>query len=339
MNFSTGRNTDQNSVLIRYDGSFTRTGTIEVFESGLSMGQTSISFVSQFINPVRFTKQLLPESIQNGTYANAYTGLIPMQRYTVFCNSVYDIKIINAKYGNLYAGGIEFVLADIVASSNDDYAYEVPMYVYDLPVLFQYTNLGYKITQNLSFDIADYTDSRRIFFTTIQTDNQFGKLSLIPVLVGNELQISCKDTKGQSAGVHIANDIGLSNTTLQCTALIAITGINADGETIYRHVFNIANEDYSDNPITCYLPNLNKNIVACEIAITYNIAMYTLSNNITLYTRLILTDQQISKLRHALVSDIDVALYAMFDENNIDINHYGDGVDVGVLSNTDWNIN
>lgn len=328
MNFINGQNTDASSVSIRFLANYTKTGICSMYET--SNNATIATIVNSEVfkyaglpneDPdantyVRIPKQIITTSTLNDTdnYGNqlfrqvsTYSGLIPYQKYRIYCNSISELKIISAHYGSYYCGGIEFRLSNLIASDNTDYAYMIDFSVINLPLLLEYAkfaNVDVNLVQHLSFDIADYADNRRTSIFTIQSDNTYSRLTMTLSLIDNELQISCKDTRGKSVSEHISEDLGLSDTTMECTAKIQMQCINEEGSNVQSYNILAANINYNDDTIAICMPSIVDDAVACSIYVTYNISLYTLSNNITLTSQLILTDEQISNLRPIRLSDL-----------------------------------
>lgn len=328
MNFTSRNLASADSFKVQQLGTYTKTGSCSVFEKKTNVAIETTIYTDVFSNSglpttpesydsgkfVRIPKSILTDErltevdndgISKYVQVASFTGLIPYIKYRFFCNSILDLNIVSAHYGQYYCGGIEFDLQNAIASSDTDYAYQIDFSVIDLQLLQRYAKFDViQISQNLMFDIATYSEDRRIDYSTVFTDSLYSKLGIRLSIEGSELRIECKDSAGNSVSDYVQNTLNISNTTMTCLATVRLTANNENGEAIQEYGVNIANINYDDAPIMAYLPQVSDDAVIVVVNVIYTVTLYTTSESITLSNTLILTDQQIAALRPLHLSDL-----------------------------------
>lgn len=236
------------------------------------------------------------------------TGEFKFCKYAVFANNpVPDNVIINAHNGLIRCGGTQFTVADLLASSNDKFTYETTFNIIDM----QYActanaqlSKAYNLTEQLSFDIAGYTNGRRTSLDAVHTVDAYPKLAVGLSLTGNDLLISCTDTVGVGAAKHIAMSLGIAEENISVTSKITLRGIDKTGQLASLYSIIAANPDYSDEPMHVILPKQPMTVIAVDVTVDYALELHTIGEIVTLRGKLALTDEQIGSLRPLSALDI-----------------------------------
>lgn len=320
-----------NPISMQHIGTFDRTGVLSVYELSNPGLPSTIYFSLEsggapvIPNNALGKITLLSDEAFEATLGDAkvkIAGTFKVNKYSLFANDLTEVTNIYAHYGLLRAGGICISIADVLASSNDKFLYEVQFYVLDLPTTFQVFKsqlANYSLVQQLSFDIASYESGKRSKVEVIRNTNLYPKVLVSTALTGNDLLIICKDTNGVGGAEHIANSIGIAEESISVTCKVSVVGLDSSGQTSLAYEIIAANPDYSDEPMHVILPMLPKNVIACRVSIDYMLDLQTIGEVVHLTDAIVLTDQQVSLLRPLNAIEISggatVAFYAVSREN------------------------
>ena len=304
------------NLTIQYIGSFEQAGTLLVHE--LANAALPWTIYLSLKDDALFT---LPDTSLGGValQSNAdfamtlpepvlqFTGVFKVNKYRLYANSLTDVTNVYAHYGLLRAGGIQFSIADTIASEHSDYLMQIDFYALDLPVICQVYKQhlsNYPLVQQLSFDIAGYVNGRRQNKEVIRYTNLYPKLLVNAKLSGNDLLITCKDTNGLSAARHIAESLGIAEETVSATAEITMIGLDIAGQVSQKYQLLAAHANYSDDPLHVVLPKLQPNIVAVQVSVDYLLNLQTIGETIRLNNSIVLTDTEVSNLHPINASEL-----------------------------------
>lgn len=283
---------------IQLVASFDVTTTVSVYELTNAGNPSNIYFAFDDIpnNGIcRVNSALmLPSEPVFSTMAN-----VRMQKFLVQCNDISDMLQLYIHYGLFRCGGVDVTAAELLASSDDNYMYQFYAYAVDLPELIRNNgqlNAMYTIVQQLSFDIANYTDAKRVSLTAMHSNDMYPKLRSYLAVDGNYLTIECKDTDGYDAAKHISRALGVAEETVTAGCYVRYTCIDENQQLLFDKRHKVANEDENASAILTYLPLLDEAAVGLKIAIDYYVYVYTLGITLTFSNAMILSDEQLAPL-------------------------------------------
>lgn len=235
---------------------------------------------------------------------------VPLQHFAFRTNDIDNVCRIYAHYGLLRAGGCDFTAADCKASTDTTWMLQYDFSIIDLPELIADNPevfKNYRILQQLAYEVAEYdTNNRRTNLLTKANVSGYDRLTTRLALDKNLLTISCQDTAGRYAATHIANLTGVAEESIQCAAEVCMQSMTATGVELSAYNVLVAHTDYDDAPIEACLPAVPNGTSIVAIKVKYIIEINTTGDTITVASKLMLTDQQISNLQ--LVYGVDSGL-------------------------------